>query len=1042
MKPILLYLLQVIAASGLLYGYYHFALRNKKFHRYNRFYLLMTIAISSFIPFLNIPVYFSEQETESSVVLQTLQVISSSSGAEYATPDITAKIGSTTFFTTDNLLYIFYFTILLFLFFRVAISLGKIRSIIKRNTVEQIEKIKFVNTDEPGTPFSFFRWLFWNRNIEMNSEKGEQIFRHELFHIQQKHSWDIIFMELVSTILWINPFFHIIKKELKAIHEFLADEFAIHENKNWQYAELLLMQAFNTSNRLVNPFFHNQIKRRIAMITTSTKPSYRYLRKIMVLPIAAIIIFMFAFTYKNAVDANNLERSVNPITIVIDAGHGGPDAGVKSKDGKYSEAQLCLAISKKIQQLANEYNISVVMTREDDHLPGKAAEKNDGLRKRVAITNSADPFALISIHLSADRPGSSTGKSGIEGYVSNEQKGKSDIDLASAILEETSSVYPTDKTIKRRDNGVGVYIIDEPKCPTLLLECGYMTNEKDLAFITNDDNQEKLARAILAGLVKFANSNSQNPRASISGFIDKNENGIYSEIELTDTVPLKTKDLNNHLVVIDGIVQQRRGLKNIDSALVLNKLPVEIRIFKVEDAIKKYGDKGKDGVIEISTENHSAKIPKTIPDTLIWINDMPAPVKKSPTSAQLKTWEDPKMYGVWIDGKRIKNDQLSKYAPSDFSLYNSSKLAKNAINYGKHYYQINLYTEKYYTEKIDTKKNQGVMLKEITLDDAASRKEPLLVIDNKPRPNLSFKTSGKEVLPEEIERVVLLKDKQATDKYGVDAKNGVIEITTNKTGIKKPIEIREVELQPDNDNKVFERTEIEASFPGGVEGWRKFLTSSLNPIVPVDSGAKEGKYTVILQFIVNKNGSISNIKALTNHKFGMEEECIRVMKLSPNWNPAIQNGHIVTAYRKQPFTFVIADDDDETEPAKEVEVKGFKTPAKTNTQQGGSKPGEVEEVTVIGHKINNAKLVDQLAPIYPNPTTNSLTIPFDSKSGEEMRVRVYDLLSNLKMEKKVLPAKGKANIHVDVTSLISGTYMINVLDKSGNVLSVHKMIKK
>src|SRR6187402_3357634 len=95
--------------------------------------------------------------------------------------------------------------------------------------------------------FSFFRWLFWNRKIELHSEKGEQIFRHELFHIQQKHSWDIIFMELISIFFWINPFFHLIKKELKAIHEFLADEFAVKGNRNWQYAELLLMQVLNTN---------------------------------------------------------------------------------------------------------------------------------------------------------------------------------------------------------------------------------------------------------------------------------------------------------------------------------------------------------------------------------------------------------------------------------------------------------------------------------------------------------------------------------------------------------------------------------------------------------------------------------------------------------------------------------------------------------------------------------------------------------------------------------------------------------------------------
>src|SRR6187399_318731 len=374
MNQLFFYLLQVIAASGLLYGYYHFALRNKRFHRYNRFYLLMAIVISSFIPFLNIPVYFSEKETESSVMLQTLQVISSpslSSESSVVSTAIQTESITATWFTTANVIYLLYLFILSFFLIRVFISLSKIRSIIKRNPVEQLDKIKFINTNEPGTPFSFFRWLFWNNKIELHSEKGEQIFRHELFHIQQKHSWDVIFMEFISMIFWINPFFHLIKKELKTIHEFLADEFAIGEDKNWQYAELLLMQVLNTSTHLVNPFFHNQIKRRIAMITTSAKPSYQYLRKLMVLPMAAIIIFLFAFSYKNKrIDPHEFEKAINSITVVIDAGHGGTDAGAKTKDGKYTEAELSLAIAKKLEELGPEYNINVIMSRKDEKFPG------------------------------------------------------------------------------------------------------------------------------------------------------------------------------------------------------------------------------------------------------------------------------------------------------------------------------------------------------------------------------------------------------------------------------------------------------------------------------------------------------------------------------------------------------------------------------------------------------------------------------------------------------------------------------------------------
>src|SRR5688572_22712393 len=366
MNQLLFYLLQVIAASGLLYGYYHFALRNKKFHRYNRFYLLMAVAVSSLIPFLHIPVYFSANETGSSVVLQTLQVIASPAVEETITPVVqTAPVTSTTL-DAEKLLYLFYILAILFFFTRFFISLNKIRFIIKKNPVEQIDKIKFINTDEPGTPYSFFRWLFWNRKIELHSEKGQQIFRHELFHIQQKHSWDIIFLELIATIFWINPFFHLIKKEIKAIHEFLADQFAVNENREWDYAELLLMQVLGSPNtRLTNPFFHNQIKRRIAMLTTSERPGYQYLRKIMVLPLAAIIVGLFAFTYKNKVN-NKAIWSEKPITIVVDAGHGGNDPGAMSIDKKISEAEISLEIAKQIQKLANEYNINVVMTRENE----------------------------------------------------------------------------------------------------------------------------------------------------------------------------------------------------------------------------------------------------------------------------------------------------------------------------------------------------------------------------------------------------------------------------------------------------------------------------------------------------------------------------------------------------------------------------------------------------------------------------------------------------------------------------------------------------
>jgi N-acetylmuramoyl-L-alanine amidase len=889
MNSLLFYLLQVIAASGLLYGYYHFALRNKKFHRYNRFYLLMTIVISSLIPFLNIPVYFSANETESSIVLQTLQVISSPAVEETITPALQTEPVASIWFNAERFVYLFYILVILFFLIRVFISLNKIRSIIKRNPAEQIDRIRFINTDEPGTPFSFFRWLFWNRKIELHSEKGEQIFRHELFHIQQKHSWDIIFIEFISTIFWINPFFHLIKKEVKAIHEFLADEFAIRENMNWQYAELLLMQVLNTNTHLVNPFFHNQIKRRIAMITTSKKPSYQYLRKLMVLPVAAIIFFLFAFSYKNRKnDPHEFEKAINPITVVIDAGHGGTDGGAKTKDGKYKEAELSLAIAKKIEALAHDYNINLIMTREDEKFPFEATNKNDALRKRVELVNNRKPDAFITIHVNNSSENEQNSKSGFDAYVTNKGYNLPDVQLASSVLGELKKIYTTNGNIKQRGNA-SIYVIDEAKAPSLLLECGYINNPKDVSFITNESNQEKIAKAILRGIVTFANNITP---AQI----------LNRARVVADT----SKQFQNALIIINGVVQEKRGIQNIDTTIFSNNefKGEAVYVFGGKEAIVKYGEKGKDGVIEFFFDQHGDPIIDTIPkvDTVYLTRDLPPPAEKSPTKAQLDTWKDPKMYGVWIDGNRISNADLEKYKPSDFDWYNVNKLAKNAINYGKHYYQVNLYSQKYYDEEINNGKvRPSMLIREVTLTDTTKPKkdEPLIVIDGKQTTDLTL------ISPNDIEKISVLKGKNATDKYGEKAKNGVIEIITKKITVRE-ITLTEKKYEVNDDNKVFEKVEVEAAFRGGEKEWRNYFNRNLDLNVPVKNGCKPGTYTVVVQFIVARDGSVSDVKALTKHGFGLEEEAMRMIKKGPDWIPAIQNGHNVKAYRKQPFTFVIA----------------------------------------------------------------------------------------------------------------------------------------
>lgn len=108
---------------------------------------------------------------------------------------------------------------------------------------------------------------------------------------------------------------------------------------------------------------------------------------------------------------------------------------------------------------------------------------------------------------------------------------------------------------------------------------------------------------------------------------------------------------------------------------------------------------------------------------------------------------------------------------------------------------------------------------------------------------------------------------------------------------------------------VFEKVDVEARFTGGNAEWMKYLMKNLDANVPVENSAPIGIYTVIVQFIVDKTGAISDMKTLTNFGYGMENEVLRIIKMSPPWIPAKQNNRTVKAYRKQPITFVVEDEE-------------------------------------------------------------------------------------------------------------------------------------
>ena len=159
-----------------------------------------------------------------------------------------------------------------------------------------------------------------------------------------------------------------------------------------------------------------------------------------------------------------------------------------------------------------------------------------------------------------------------------------------------------------------------------------------------------------------------------------------------------------------------------------------------------------------------------------------------------------------------------------------------------------------------------------------------------------------EVKPDETVKNIDPDAAIGTKDVKSDNTNQIVQAPIDETDT-KVVEVK----RPDDEDKIFTAVEIEAGFPGGQDAWANYLRNTLNGNLPVDNGATAGKYTVIVKFVVSKDGSVSDIKCENDPGFGMCEEAVRVIKKTKNWTPAIQNGQHVNAYRRQPVVFLVED---------------------------------------------------------------------------------------------------------------------------------------
>lgn len=733
MYPTLYYLLQVLVCSAVLMVYYLLVLRNKKFHQYNRFYLLGVALISWIVPLIKI---FWQQERSGVRQVDLLNVVATNNSEMEAL--VTAKQESLDLL---SLLPNFYVGVSICLAVAMLVSLYRIYKIYREHECTNLQQFYLVMTRVKGTPFSFFSYIFWNAEIDIQTPAGKQILQHELTHVKQYHSIDKIVMQLNLIVGWFNPFFWLLKKELDMIHEFIADKKSVENGDAASLAQMLLTTAYPGQQfSLTNPFFFSPIKRRLKMLTNTKNPTFNYLRRLIVLPLLAVVVLLFAFRAK---ENNNVVAPLSKTyTVVLNAGHGGGDKGAIAADGT-TEAQLTLAIVHQMQALNKNDKIKLVLTRDADITQSVVAVSD--------FANAQSPDLFVSIHLN-NVEGTSANKNKYEGaeiYMASKDKAvnyDANYKLANnlaATLQEAGTPF---NGVKTRNNGI--WVLQAVQCPSALIEAGYLSNNKELAKIKDAGYQQKLAASILKGIENYLVDQEKGMGSvvidtikkaiRVQGFKISPEDTLIASKENSKTVVIKMDGAGGAnygqkpLYVLDGEIISESIMKVIDP----NKIEA-INVLKGPSATSLYGDKGKDGVIMITTKAGNAG------------KDDRGPIV---------------VRGYKIDKQAAgKDGKIEIVADTVMANVNSILIKSN-----------NLSDAKSMSKNMD--EVTVVQGSKIVVKTEGKKVPALIFVDGE-------KMTQKEMdalSPDQIKSVEILKGDAAIKAYGAEAKDGVIKITTKK----------------------------------------------------------------------------------------------------------------------------------------------------------------------------------------------------------------------------------------------------------------------
>ena len=554
MGDFFVYILKSSVCLAAFYLFYRLLLSRETFHRFNRIALLGVIILSVAIPFIRI---MTDEPVAIQRPLQNLEYL-----LQMAQMQTEIQVQTSQSFWLP-LLFVVYLVGCVFFFARFLYSTIRICRMIGMGEKQVLpDGSKLVVTDETVCPFSWMGYIVISQK-DME-ESGEEILTHEMAHIRARHSVDMLICSFCVILQWFNPAVWLLKQELENIHEYEADESVINHGIDAKHYQLLLIKKAVGSQRftsMANSFNHSKLKKRITMMLKRKSNPWARLKYLYVLPLTAVAVVAFA--------RPEISREL----------------------GKISSAKISeiVPVKEVIEPKKAEPVVEVV----------PAPVEKPAIKEVVA--SAPQVVKVIKTEAKANK----------DSVTQEKEKTENPLEVMQQQLDNFSKdAEDRMRNIKQRvemsrnliliANEVATYEELDKVSPENIHSFSMSPKDKSEEILTKYNASDK--QGVISVVTKGAIA---------SGKIKEDDVKVVGYGRLSDRLPgdvkIRIRDgqigKEKPLIIIDGVEQ----IKD-DAIDKLNPNIIEsISVLKDESSVKLYGERGKDGVILITTKNASTK---------------------------------------------------------------------------------------------------------------------------------------------------------------------------------------------------------------------------------------------------------------------------------------------------------------------------------------------------------------------------------------------------------------------------------------------------